>query len=169
MSCSGQNTHSYTESPPEFQLRLALTRGDVLKQVLDIPLKDQRRNATSHITEVFFYLYDAKALFNDAFAQRWCEPIAQRVRQVINDRVGEMITDLSEPEYFFRGEFVLALTYIDVGMSGGEPVDSRVPLPGLYLYMHDAHEVVTGLLLDHPDWIDTTAVRSRRRRSAVGS
>jgi hypothetical protein len=127
-------------------------RGSVLKQILEIPLKHQSRNTTSDITDVFFFSYEAKALFNDAFAQRWCEPIAQRIRQIVGDTIGEMISELSEPEYFFRGEFVLALTNIDKCMTNGEQAEHRVPLGGLYLYIHEGNDPITSFVLENPEW-----------------
>lgn len=133
---------------------VAANRGDVLKQVMKIPVKHPGRTETSDMTDIFFYWYDAGALFNDASGQRRSVPMADRIRQVIRDHIGEMITEFSEPEYFFRGEFVLALTRIDVGMTHGEGVDHRVPLSGLYLYMHEGNEPITTLLLEHPDWLD---------------
>ena len=135
-----------------FVCGVAASRGDILKQVLEIQLKHQRRNATSPITHIFVYWYEARVLFNDAFAQRWCEPIVQRIRQVISDRIGEMITEFSEPEYFFRGEFVLALTNIDKGTSTGEDAERRVPFAGLYLYIHEARDPITGFLIESPEW-----------------
>lgn len=131
---------------------VAANRDSVLKQVLEIPIKHQRRNATSPITDIYFFSCEVKSLINDAYVQRWCEPIAQRIRQVIGDKIGEMITEFSEPEYFFRGEFVLALTNIDKGMSQGEGVDHRVPLGGLYLYMHEAHDPIMEFIAENPDW-----------------
>lgn len=132
---------------------VAANRGSVLKQVLDVPIKHHRRGgATSPITDAYFFSYEAKTLINDAYAQRWCEPIAQRVRQVLGDKIAELITEFSEPEYFFRGEFVLALTNIDKGMSAGEEVDHRVPLGGLYLYMHEAHDPIMEFIAENPDW-----------------
>lgn len=131
---------------------VAANRGDVLKQVLEISIKHHRNNGTSAITDVYFFYYEARALFNDAYEQRWCEPIAQRIRQILSDKVGEMITEFSEPEYFFRGEFVFALTNIDKGMSGGEDAEHQVPLGGLYLYMHEAHDPIAEFLLENPEW-----------------
>ncbi len=131
---------------------VAANRGSVLKQVLEIPVKHRQRNATSPITDVYFFSYEAKSLINDAYTQRWCEPIAQRVRQVIGDKIGEMITEFSEPEYFFRAEFVMALTNIDKGMSQGEAVEHRTPLGGLYLYMHEAHDPIMDFIAENPDW-----------------
>lgn len=127
-------------------------KGGVLKQILETPLKHQRRNATSDITDIFFFSYEAKALFNDAFTQRWCEPIAQRIRQVVGDTIGEMISEFSEPEYFFRGEFVLALTNIDKCMTNGEQAERRVPLGGLYLYIHEGNDPITSFVLENPEW-----------------
>ncbi len=131
---------------------VAANRGDLLKQVLEIPIKHRGRNSTSVITDVYFFYYEARALFNDAYGQRWCEPVAQRIRQVLSDKVGEMITEFSEPEYFFRGEFVFALTNIDKGMSGGEDAEHQVPLGGLYLYMHEAYDPIVEFLLENPEW-----------------
>ena len=131
---------------------VAANRGGVLRQVLEIPIKHHRRNGASAITDVYFFYYEARALFNDAYEQRWCEPVAQRIRQVLSDKVGEMITEFSEPEYFFRGEFVLALTNIDKCMSGGEDAERRVPLGGLYLYMHEAHDPIAEFILENPEW-----------------
>lgn len=131
---------------------VAANRGNLLKQVLEIPIKHRQRNATSPITDVYFFSYEAKSLINDAYAQRWCEPIAQRMRQVIGDKIGEMITEFSEPEYFFRAEFVLALTNIDKDMSKGEDAEHRTPLGGLYLYMHEAHDPIMDFIAENPDW-----------------
>jgi hypothetical protein len=133
---------------------VAANRGELLKRVLAIPLKHHRGHPDSHIGDTFFYWYEAKALFNDAFGQRWCEPMAQRIRQVITDHVAELLTELNEAEYFFRGEFILALTGIDVTMSSGRAAEDRMPLPGLYLYMHEANDAISELLLEHPDWLD---------------
>jgi hypothetical protein len=129
-------------------------RGDILKQTLEIPIKHQRRGATSPITDVYFFYYEARALFNDAYQQRQCEPIAQRIRQVINDSLGEMMSEFTEPEYFFRGEFVLALTNIDKCIDQGEEVDHRMPLGGLYLYMHEAQDSIVEFLLESPSWFE---------------
>jgi Putative DNA-binding domain len=133
---------------------VAAGRADLLKQVLEIPLKRPGKKEAAHILDLFYFWYDAKALFNDAFTQTWCEPIAQRIRQVLNDRIGEMMAEFSESEFFFRGEFVLALTPIDLGTTNGLAVADRGPLPGLYLYMQEAYEVIEGLLLEQPDWLD---------------
>jgi hypothetical protein len=137
-----------------FVCGVAAGRGDLLKQVLEIPLKRPGRKDPSHILDLFYYWHDAKALFNDAFTQTLCEPIAQRIRQVINDRIGEMMAEFSEPEFFFRGEFVLALTPIDLSTTNGLTVADRAPLPGLYLYMQEAYDVIEGFLLEHPDWLN---------------
>src|SRR3989344_3851548 len=131
---------------------VAANRGTILKQVLEIPIKHHRRSGTSAITDVYIFYHEARVLFNDAYEQRWCEPVAQRIRQVLSDKVGEMITEFSEPEYFFRGEFVLALTNIDKCMSGGEDAERRVPLGGLYLYMHEAHDQIAEFILENPEW-----------------
>lgn len=133
---------------------VATGKSDVLKRVMQVPVKRMHRPETADMTDIFFYWYDAGAIFNDASGQRRCAPIADRIRQVIRDNIGEMITEFSEPEYFFRGEFVLALTRIDVGMTYGEGVDYRVPLSGLYLYMNEGSEPITGLLFEHPEWLD---------------
>lgn len=133
---------------------VAAGRGDLLKKILEIPLKHEMREGTSHITEILYYWYDAKGFFNHAFSQRWCEPISTRIRQIIGDRIGEMISDLSEPEYFFRGEFVLALTRIDLCIGTGEAEEHSVPYPGLYLYFHEAHGPMKQLILENPDWFN---------------
>lgn len=137
-----------------FVCGVAVGRGDLLKKVLEIPLRRSGRREPWHILDLFSHLYSAGALFNDAFTQRWCEPIAQRIRQVINDRIGEMLAEFSESEFFFRGEFVLALAHIDISITSRLSVDYQVPLPGLYLYMEEAYEVIEGFLLEHPDWLD---------------
>ena len=137
-----------------FICSVATCRGDILQQVLNIPLKRQGSKFTTSIIEIFFYWHEAKALFNDAFAQRWCEPMAQRIRQIIDDRIGEMIIDFTDSEYFFRGEFVLALTHIDTDITNAENVERRLPLPGLYLYLSEAYDPIAELLIECPDWFD---------------
>jgi hypothetical protein len=137
-----------------FVCGVAADRADVLKQILAMSLKPPRGQDRSNITRTFFAWYDAKALFNEALGQRWCEPISQRIRQVINDRIGEMITGFSEPEYFFRGEFVLALAHVDDCINRGEAEKGRIPLPGLYLYVNEAYEVIETFVVEHPDWFE---------------
>ncbi|MFA6094666.1 MAG: ATP-binding protein [Candidatus Paceibacterota bacterium] len=131
---------------------VASNRGDVLKRVLDMQIKHRSRDASAPITDLYFYTHGMRALINDAYTQRWCEPVAQRIRQVIGDQIGEMITDYSEQEYFFRGEFVLSLTNIDKGIINGEDAERRVPLGGLYLYFHEAHEPILDFVRENPDW-----------------
>lgn len=63
-----------------------------------------------------------------------------------------MITEFSEPEYFFRGEFVLALTNIDKDINNGKGTEHAHPLGGLYLYMHEASEPMMDFLMENPDW-----------------
>lgn len=139
-----------------FICAVAANRGSLLKEMIELPLKRQERGSPSHITDIFFHWYAAKAFFNDGFGQRWCEPIGQRIRQILSDRLGEMFTEFSEPEWFFRGEFVLALARIDATMTNDTgTVDTEpVPVPGLYLYAHEAPESIAGLLLEYPDWLD---------------
>lgn len=138
-----------------FICAVAAERGALLKQILDIPLKHRTRNSVSHISNTFFYWYEARALINHAFGQRWCEPLPQRIRQIVTDHVGEMITEFSEPEYFFRGEFVLALTHVDADIADGVEIERQRPVPGLYLYFHEAQEAIAGLLFEAPIWLDT--------------
>ncbi|USN87545.1 MAG: ATP-binding protein [Candidatus Nomurabacteria bacterium] len=128
-------------------------RGALLRKVLDIPIKHRDRNIVVPITDVYFYTYEVKKLINDAFSQRWCEPVAVRMRQLITDNIGDMLTDSSELEYFFKGEFVLALTNIEKCMSRGEQAEHRVPLGGLYLYLHEANDPIVDLLQELPDWL----------------
>ena len=132
----------------------AANRGDILKQALAIPLKHPIQKGETLITDIFYFWYDARSFFNSAFNGRACEPIPQRIRQVIGDRIGEMIPDLSESEYFFRGEFLLALSGIDTNTNRGGDAAHRTPIHGLYLYMSDAQEPIEGLLLEYPNWLD---------------
>lgn len=133
---------------------VAANRSELLRKVLDIPLRGRERSVSTHITEIFFFWYEAKILFNDAFTQKWCEPIGNRIRQIITDRIGELIPDFTEPEYFFGGEFVLALDGVDTSMKDGEDIEHQCPLPGLYLYFDEASDVVRAFLLEHPDWFE---------------
>lgn len=136
-----------------FVCGVSTNRGSLLRKVLDIPIKHRDRNILVPITDVYFYTYEVKSLINDAFSQRWCEPIANRVRQLISDNVGDMLTEFSELEYFFKGEFVLVLANIEKCMSRGEGADHRVPLGGLYLYLHEAYDPITDLIQELPDWL----------------
>lgn len=131
---------------------VSANRPALLKQVLEIPLKSRRGNSESHITDIFNYEYDARLLFKDALAERLCEPMAHRARQIIGDQIGDMLIEFSEPEYFFRGEFVLALAGIDKAIIDGEEAESRMPLAGLYLYLHEAEEPISEFLRENPDW-----------------
>jgi hypothetical protein len=137
-----------------FVCGVAVGRAGVLKKVLEVPLRRSGRNEPAHILDLFYFWQYARDLFNDAFTQRWCEPIAQRIRQVINDRIGEMLSEFSEAEFFFRGEFVLALAHIDLGLTNGLSGADTTPLPGIYLYVQEASEIIEGFLLEHPDWLD---------------
>lgn len=134
---------------------VAANRGELIRKVLAISLVHRRRDGTTaSIAYIFYHWYEARVFFNHAFAQRWCEPIAQRIRQIIGDRISEMATDITEPELYFPGEFVLALAGIDMSMSRSAEAEHRVPLPGLYLYVSEAEGPIENLLRDHPDWFD---------------
>ena len=65
-----------------------------------------------------------------------------------------MITEFSEPEYFFRGEFVLALSNINVNMNDGKDIENSMPSPGLYIYMHEASEPIADFVIENPDWFN---------------
>jgi hypothetical protein len=44
-----------------------------------------------------------------------------------------MVTDMTEPEFYFPGELVLAFV-----IERGDDVEHKLPLPGLYLYLSEA-------------------------------
>ena len=136
-----------------FVCSTAAKKADLLKKVLEIPLKHRERGVVSAITDVYFYSYEAKALVNDAFGQRWCEPLAQRIRQTMTDNIGDMLTEFSEPEYFFKGEFVWSLSYIVECMKRGEDAEHRMPYGGLYLYLHESHDPISDLIEENSNFI----------------
>lgn len=132
---------------------VAAGRGNVIHDIFGIPLIHRRRNrVTSPIGDIFYLWRGSKSFFNHAFSQRSCEPISQRIRQLISDRILELVPDMTEPEFYFPGEFVLALAGIDMSMTKG--YEPAVPLPGLYLYLSDAEGPITDLLRDPPQWLD---------------
>lgn len=129
-------------------------KGSLLKDILNLQIKHPRTKNASPITDVYFFAYEGKALINDAYKQRWCEPIAQRIRQFISDNISEHITEMSEAEYFFKGEFVLALSNINKVMNDGKQAEHRIPLGGLYLYLYECNEPITDLITELPDWLE---------------
>lgn len=131
---------------------VAGNHGDLLRRIGQIPLRARRRDTYSHISVAFFQLRQANPLFNHAFGQNLCEPITQRIRQIIGDHLGATLLDVSEPESFFRGEFVLALTHLDASMSLGKETGLMIPVPGLYLYVYEARQVIAELLREDPPW-----------------
>jgi len=134
---------------------VATNKGAVLKQILEIQIKHRNRDYKTPITDIFFYWYEAREFFNNANQQKLCEPIVQRIRQVIGDQIGDMIGEFSESEYFFRGEFVLVLANISKCMANGEVAEHRTPLPGLYLYMHEGNEPIRDFLEEKHQWFET--------------
>lgn len=138
-----------------FVCGVAANRGDLLQRILSIPLKFSRSRTTSQITDVFSCWYDARELFNSAIGVRKCEPMVERARQTLADRVGEMVPTATEAEYFFAGEFALALTGIDRAIVSELPDEMQTPLPGLYLYSHEASDVIAGFLGERSDWLES--------------
>lgn len=131
-------------------------RHELLRRVLDIPLKPaQKRNKSINLLHIFFFWHDAEALINNAFGQTWCAPLQMRTRQLISDRVSESMLDGTEPEYFFQGEFVLALAGVDMSILEGESAEYRVPLAGLYLYYDEAMDIIGEFLKEYPLWFET--------------
>jgi hypothetical protein len=49
-------------------------RGEILRQLLAIPLRQRAGDNKANILNVFFYARRAKDLFNTAFGGHWCEP-----------------------------------------------------------------------------------------------
>lgn len=133
---------------------VAANRGALLHDILTLPIKYPRVARISRITETYRYWYSAKELFNDAYEQRWCSPLNMRARQILADHIGEMLAGLSEPEYFFPGEFVLMLSRIDTDMSDERDPQHQIPWPGLYLYHHESVEPIIEFLSDSPAWFE---------------
>ena len=113
------------------------------------------RTRERRLTENLRYWYSVKELFNDAFQQNLCSPLNMRTRQVLSDSIGGMIAGYTEPESFFRGEFLLALTGIDADIDDGAEPDRQVPWPGLYLYYTDCGDPIADLLSMPPAWLTT--------------
>jgi hypothetical protein len=134
---------------------VAMNRQDILKKILDIPLRGKRSDERLHILDTFFSWYEAKSLFNDAFGQRLCAPIASRIRQIVSNEISELLTEFSEPECFFRGEFILALSHIDQSILEGENPEYSTPLAGLYLYLNEASDIIKEFLTEQPEWFDS--------------
>lgn len=127
--------------------------GRILRQLLRIPLRRREGHGNENILNIFRGARRANGLFNTSFGTAWCEPIAVRARQVLSDTVAEMLPGTPEPEYFFRGEFVLALSGVDRGITEKVTEEQLVPLPGLYLYLSEANEAIRDFLLERPDWL----------------
>jgi hypothetical protein len=128
--------------------------GGILKRLLEIPLRQRGRENRGNILSAFLYVRRAKELFNTAFGGHWCEPIAMRIRQVLSDHIGDLFAGIAEPEYFFRGEFVLALAAIDRGITDKIQIERIAPLPGLYLYLTEANDVIRDFISERPDWLN---------------
>jgi hypothetical protein len=136
-----------------FTCGVAAMRGDWLNRILALPLASSDRNKRPPITEALFQLYHARQFFNHALAQNSCEPIAQRIRQVLSDTLTELTADFSEPEFFFQGEFTLALAHVDACITSGDSPDQRLPAPGLYVYLSEGHRPINDLVSASSDWL----------------
>jgi Putative DNA-binding domain len=132
---------------------VAARRGALLNRILALPLASYDRDRRLPITEALFQLYGARQFFNHALAHNSCEPIAQRIRQVLSDSLTKMTEDFSEPEFFFQGEFALALAHVDACIASGAPPDQRLPAPGLYVYMSEGHRPIIDLVSASSDWL----------------
>ncbi len=131
---------------------VAENHGDLLRRIGQIPLRIRNRESSSHISDAFFHLRRANPLFNHVFGHNLCEPITQRIRQIIGDYIGTTMPGVSEPEFFFRGEFVLALTHLDASMPLAKETGWLAPVPGLYLYLYEARHFIAELLREDPSW-----------------
>ncbi len=133
----------------------AAGKGELLKKLLQTPIQKRRAEGEGlRITRIFFALNRAVELFNNAFEQRWCEPIVMRIRETIRPLLAELLPDVDEPECFFSGEFALALAPIDLAIYKDTPVADRKPLPGLYLYLDEANDAIKRLLWTHSSWLE---------------
>ncbi len=126
-------------------------RGDVLKRILTVPVRERAGRAREPLAESLVRTRGAKELFNTAFETRYCEPMPLRIRQVLASTVGNRL--IPEAESFFCGEFVLALTLIDHRLTQKDPSDYLVPLPGLYLYTTEANDTITNFFSEPQEWL----------------
>lgn len=132
---------------------VARRRTDLLRHVAALPLRHSEPGYISDITDSFFYSHHAHLLFNDMLERKLCEPIAARIQQAVDEYIGEEFAELSRDEYYFQGEFALALVRIDHMLSGGAHRERVVPVPGLYLYSHKADQSVSVLLAENHEWL----------------
>lgn len=134
---------------------VAAGRIDLMKKALSVPLRRRPSGNSAHISHTFFAWYYAREIVNHAYGTTLCEPLPHRIRQWIREHIGEMLPETSEPEYFFRGEFVLALSHIDASITEGQTPEHQTPSAGEYLYLHEAREPIESFLLEREPWFDS--------------
>ncbi len=132
---------------------VATKQGGFLRQTLDIPLRHREPGNDSRLVDVLDYARGAKPVFDSALGRVLCEPMAERIRQVLRDRLGSALEEWTEPELFFQGEFMLALSRIDAHLTSGFPPSKCLPFPGLYLYAREAYDPVARLVSEPMDWV----------------
>jgi schlafen family protein len=136
-----------------FTCGVAARRGDLLKRILALELATPERGKRLPLTEALFRLHYAWEFFNNALGTKSCEPIGERIRQVLNDSLTELTVDLLEPEVFFQGEFSMALAHLDARITKKADPAYIAPAPGLYVYRHEAHTPIIDLVSDPARWL----------------
>jgi len=134
-----------------FTCGVAARHGDLLRRILALELATPERGKRLPLTEALFRLHYAWEFFNNALGTKSCEPIGERLRQVLNDSLTELTADFLEPEVFFQGEFSMALAHLDACIT--KKVDPAYPAPGLYVYRHEAQTPIIDIVSDPARWL----------------
>ena len=131
-------------------LSITYKRTKLLRIILDTPFRDRVRNLPpAPIAYVVGRFRIVSDLFAVGVSGRSCEPISQRVYNIMLQMLSDSYITEDFVDAFYLGEFVISLAAIE----GSEEAElSEYPVPGLYLYASQAKSVLSALLVAPPKW-----------------
>ena len=137
---------------------VAKKRDKLLKRILKIELQGRSHyDEPLPITYILFLVRRAADVFqphNPGYPQqKWCDPVASFTKSLI-DKI--LISDdllLDKESEFYRGEYVLCISPMDILEKETKRPLIGHPSSGLYIFFSSARPIITRFLKDEKDWL----------------
>jgi hypothetical protein len=137
---------------------VAKKRDKLLKRILKINLQGRSHyEEPLPITYILFLIRRANGVFHPFYSrypqQKWCDPVASYTKLLI-DKILNPDDPLWDKETaFYRGEFVLCITPLDILEKETKKPMIGHPSSGSYLFISSTVPILTQFLKDEREWL----------------
>lgn len=134
-----------------FSVGAIFERPEFLHEISRSSVPTGRLRGSLGLVDCLGYFREAGDAFNELAGGRRCEPIGERVRQFVHERLSALLGFVDLESILPVGEFLVALAGVDNSLGRGRNEAETYPIPGLFFY--DGGSEVHAFLERHPEWI----------------